>query len=183
MILLPLRRIPRLRPRTAPLTAAAVLIAYGGLAGGDAPVIRAVIFGVLGAFAIWKGSPWTGRGANAYMRAMEEEMSIVEGDPYFTPAHNMVIFVTTELGVIGLFFFYGLIGAIGVRCWKVIHHPDPLLRVLALALFASFVAHQIAGLFDPIYITSVPYFLLWFYFGLSSALYRMSESHLRPELI
>lgn len=125
-------------------------------------------------FNIWKDSPWTGVGANTYMRALQLKYSIFEGDPYFIPAHNMLVFVTTELGVTGLVFFIGLMGAIFVLCGKIIKQGDPLLRVLGAAAAAGFLALQITGLFDPIYITSVTYYLLWFMIGWSAALYRLT---------
>jgi O-antigen ligase len=55
-------------------------------------------------FVLWKENPLTGIGANAYMRAVEERLSIFEGEPYFIPVHNMLLFVMTETGLIGWSF-------------------------------------------------------------------------------
>lgn len=125
--------------------------------------------------AIWRDSPITGCGANAYMRALQTHFSIFEGDPYFIPPHNLLVFVMTELGVIGLLAFLGLSVAVCAVNWKLVRQRASLLRLLGAALLAGFVAFQLEGISDPIYATSVTYFLLWFQIGLSAGLYRMSK--------
>jgi O-antigen ligase len=122
---------------------------------------------------LWRERPVTGIGANAYMVALEDRLSVFEGDPYFIPVHNMVLFILTETGIVGLMMFLGLMGAVLMRCWKVASGADPILRVLAASLFAAMVALQVAGIFDPIYITDVVYFTVWFLIGLSGAVYRL----------
>jgi putative inorganic carbon (hco3(-)) transporter len=125
---------------------------------------------------IWRNSPWTGCGANGYLAAMEKTFSIFEGDPYFVPAHNMMLLIMTELGVIGVAVFLGLSGAVIQTGWKVTQATDPLLRSLGGALLGGFFALQIEGVTDPIYITNVTYFLLWFELGVSAALYAMCRT-------
>ena len=125
------------------------------------------------AYRLWSEAPLTGIGANAYMVAVEDRLSVFEGDPYFIPVHNMVLFVLTETGVIGLAVFLGLMGAVLHQCWQVASGEDRLLRVFGAALFSAVIALQVAGIFDPIYITDVVYFMVWFLIGLSAAVYRM----------
>lgn len=125
------------------------------------------------AYDLWRDRPLTGIGANAYMVALEDRLSVFEGDPYFIPVHNMVLFVLTETGIIGLATFLGLMGAVLLRCWRVATSEDRILRVLAASLFGAMIALQVAGIFDPIYITDVVYFTVWFLIGLSAAVYRL----------
>lgn len=125
---------------------------------------------------IWKASPYTGVGANAYMSALEAKMGIVEGDPYFVPPHNMLLLLLTEMGPLGPFLFLGLTVTAAVRCWRVASHSrDSVLRAIGAALLAAIVALHVEGLTDPIYITGVTYYLFWFELGLVGAVYALSE--------
>lgn len=128
------------------------------------------------AWEMFKDSPITGVGANAYMRALELKFSIFEGDPYFIPAHNMYVFVLTEIGVVGAAVFVGLCAAILHRLWGATTAADPVLRSLAVTLSAGFLAFLLQGLSDPIYATNVTYFLLWFLVGVGAAVARMAAA-------
>ncbi|MEE8141821.1 MAG: ComEC/Rec2 family competence protein, partial [Planctomycetota bacterium] len=55
LLLAPLRRWTWLGARGPYWLAGVLLVLYAGLAGGDAPVVRAVVFGVLGSIAVWRG--------------------------------------------------------------------------------------------------------------------------------
>ncbi len=55
IILFPLRRASRLPRRAAHLLAAGFVALYGGVTGADAPVLRAVVFGVLATSATLRG--------------------------------------------------------------------------------------------------------------------------------
>ena len=123
---------------------------------------------------MFKDSPITGVGANAYMRALELKFSIFEGDPYFIPAHNMFVFVLTELGVLGAAVFLGLAVVVLHRLWGATTSRDPLLRILAVTLFGGYLAFLLQGLSDPIYATNVTYFLLWFLVGIGAAVARLA---------
>ena len=125
------------------------------------------------AFDMWKKSPITGRGANNYMYALERDFSIFEGDPYFIPAHNMEVFVATELGVVGVTVLIGLGLVAFLKFWKIARSEDALLQSFGAALLAMLTAVFLEGLFDPIYTTTVTYYLLWFEMGLGAGLYRL----------
>jgi putative inorganic carbon (HCO3(-)) transporter len=128
------------------------------------------------ALKIWKQSPLVGIGANAYMRALELHYRIFEGDPYFIPPHNIFVFVLTETGIVGILCYLALMLAAGTRAVRLARQSDPLLRVLGVGCLAGLVALQVAGLFDPIYVTSVVYFFVWFLLGLVSGLDRLSRA-------
>ena len=128
------------------------------------------------AWEMFKDSPLTGVGANAYMRALELKFSIFEGDPYFIPAHNMYVFVLTELGVIGAIIFGCLSVVILRELWSATDAVDPVLRILSVTIFSGFVAFLLQGLSDPIYATNVTYVLLWFLVGVGAAVSRMARA-------
>jgi O-antigen ligase len=133
------------------------------------------------ALGMWRAHPWTGRGANNYMHTLEREFSIFQGDPYFIPVHNMLVFVMTELGVIGLTVFLCFGVAAGTMNWKVVRaSKDPVVQTVAGALLASLVAVFIEGISDPIYVTTVPYFTIWFQLGLGAGLYNMTCGRPQP---
>lgn len=52
-----LRRLRWPPPRVAALILALLVLGYAGLAGGDPPVARAALLGLLGALAAWRGRP------------------------------------------------------------------------------------------------------------------------------
>jgi putative inorganic carbon (hco3(-)) transporter len=128
------------------------------------------------AIGLWKESPLIGIGANGYMRALEVHYGIFEGDPYFIPPHNIFVFVLTEIGIVGIFFYVGLMVAAGARAVSLARRADPLLRVLGVGSLAGLVALQVAGVFDPIYVTSVVYFFVWFLVGFVSGLHGLSRA-------
>jgi O-antigen ligase len=133
------------------------------------------------AIEMWQDRPWLGCGANNYMHTLELEFSVFEGDPYFIPVHNMIIFVLTELGVIGLAVFLCLCAAVFLTAWRVARCADPLFQGIGGALLGGLAALMIEGLFDPIYATTVTYFMLWFQLGVAAAVYEMIRSSSRKE--
>jgi hypothetical protein len=126
--------------------------------------------------SMWKANPWTGLGANNYMRALEVNFSIFEGDPYFIPAHNMPTMILIELGVLGLIVFGGMCISFFRSGWRAAKTTAPLEQSLSGAFLGALVAWQIEGIFDPIYITNVTYFLLWFQLGMIGGLSRLAQS-------
>jgi O-antigen ligase len=128
------------------------------------------------AMEMWRQSPWTGIGANNYMDTLEKHFSIFEGDPYFIPAHNMIVFDLTELGVIGVTSLIVMFAVVVHQLWRTVHMQDPLVQGLAAAVLGSMVAVQVEGLFDPIYTTGVTYYLLWFELGLGAGIARIRIS-------
>src|SRR5262249_23210810 len=112
------------------------------------------------ALDMWKQNPVTGRGANNYMHSLEKDFSIFEGDPYFIPAHNIVLFVLMEFGIVGLAVSASLGVVAFVRFWKLHRARDPLLQSLGAASLAMLLAVFLEGVSDPIYITTVTYYLL-----------------------
>jgi len=126
------------------------------------------------ALEIWRDSPWTGIGANGYMVALEKNFSIFEGDPYFIPAHNMVAFVLTEIGIVGLVVFTGFSIAAVLANRRLIRDGDTLVGAFGAALLASLAAFHVEGITDPIYATSVTYNLFWFLLGLTGGLTRLT---------
>lgn len=127
-------------------------------------------------FKLWKFSPYTGVGANAYMVGVQDKLGVVEGDPYFVPAHNMLMLLFVEMGPVGMMTFLVLTIVAGVYCWRVVSRAtDPILRSLAAALLAAIVALHVEGITDMIYVTGVTYYLLWFELGLIGAVYRLAK--------
>ena len=127
---------------------------------------------------------WVGSGANTYMRLLEIKYSVFAGDPYFIPPHNLLVLVLTELGIIGVVCFLGFSFAVWKMTWQVISVRTDLVGVTAVAVFAAFTALEAQGLFDPIYVTNVTYFLLWFLLGLGAAMWRITfrdEAVIAPE--
>lgn len=129
---------------------------------------------------MFKDSPITGLGANAYMRALELKFSIFEGDPYFIPAHNMYVMILCELGVVGSLAFVVLAVAILRTLWRATGNADAGLRMLGVAIFAGIVAFLLQGFSDPIYVTNVTYALIWFLVGLGAAVARIASVSDRP---
>lgn len=126
------------------------------------------------AINLWKENLWTGSGANTYMRLLELKFSVFAGDPYFIPPHNMIIFVLSELGVLGLLVFLCFSISVWRMTWQVVSVRSDEVGVVAAGVFASFTALQVQGIFDPIYVTNVTYFLLWFTLGVGAAMWRMT---------
>ena len=127
-------------------------------------------------FTLWKFSPYTGVGANAYMVGVQDKLGIVEGDHYFIPAHNMLMLLLVELGPLGMFAFLALTVVALTFCWRVIAGAkDSVLQSLAAALLAAIVALHVEGITDPIYVTGVTYYLFWFELGLLGAVYRLAD--------
>ncbi len=136
------------------------------------------------ALRLWRDSMWVGSGANTYMRLLEIKYSAFAGDPYFIPPHNLLVLVLTELGIIGVVCFLGFSFAVWKMTWQVISVRTDLVGVTAVAVFAAFTALEAQGLFDPIYVTNVTYFLLWFLLGLGAAMWRITfrdEAVIAPE--
>ena len=131
------------------------------------------------AMEMWQERAWLGIGANNYMRTMELEFSVFEGDPYFIPVHNMILFVMTELGVIGLAVFLCLGGAVVLADWRAARSEEPVLQGIGAAMLGSLAALMIEGLFDPIYTTTVTYFMLWFQIGLGAGAFEMARASAR----
>jgi hypothetical protein len=126
------------------------------------------------AFNLWKENLWTGSGANTYMRLLELKFSVFAGDPYFIPPHNMLVYILSELGVIGLVVFLGFSVACWRMTWQVVKLRSDEIGAVAAAVCAAFTALQVEGVFDPIYVTNVSYFLLWFLLGIGAAMWRMT---------
>jgi O-antigen ligase len=127
-------------------------------------------------FALWKFSPYTGIGANAYMVGVQDKLGVVEGDPYFVPAHNMLMLLLVEMGPLGMLAFVLLTIVAAAFCWRVVARAkDPILQSLAAALLAALVALHVEGVTDPIYVTGVTYYLFWFELGLIGAVYRLAD--------
>jgi hypothetical protein len=126
------------------------------------------------ALRLWRDSMWVGSGANTYMRLLEIRYSVFAGDPYFIPPHNLLVLILTELGVVGLICFLGFSIAVWRMMWQVISTRSDLVGVTAAGVFAAFTALEVQGLFDPIYVTNVTYFLLWFLLGMGAAMWRIT---------
>lgn len=126
------------------------------------------------AMKLWTDSIWVGSGANTYMRLLELRYSVFPGDPYFIPPHNLLVLVLTELGIIGLVSFLGLSSAVCWMTWKVISIRNDLIGVIAAGTALAVIAMEVQGLFDPIYVTNVTYFLFWFLLGVGAAMWRIT---------
>lgn len=124
---------------------------------------------------LWRDASYTGIGANAYMVGLQDKLGVVEGEHWFVPAHNMVVMLLVEMGPLGVVSFMALSVVAAAFCWRVVaRSEDPLLRSMAAALLAAVVALHVEGLTDPMYVTGVTYYLVWFELGLIGAVYRLA---------
>lgn len=149
----------------------------------DAPsdIMSARVETLWTSYDLWRESPWTGVGANSYMAALESRLGMFSGDPFFIPPHNMLLFVLAELGPLGIVTLLGLSISFGRRAWKVVaQSDDPMLRAIAAGVLAAIVALHVEGITDPIYVTTVAYYLLWFQIGLGAAVFRLAREKETP---
>jgi len=116
-----------------------------------------------------------GYGPGNYLEALRDPAVTVIG-PDWLPVHNAFLYIASESGIFAAVAFFSLIWIAMVRCWRQRRHPDLLVRGLAAAMYAGFLAYLLDGLTNPTFREVVPYMLFWIYLGLSAALSRLAAA-------
>lgn len=135
------------------------------------------------AIAIWRHSPMLGYGPGNYLEAINDpEISNYGhyGEMADRPVHNAYLWLAAEIGLLGLSAFMTIIILAIRRCRLFLHHPDPLLKGLALALFGGFIAYATDAVTNMMFREAVPYAQLWLAIALSHALPRFAEQAAMP---
>lgn len=114
-----------------------------------------------------------GYGPGNYLEALSDPNINVIG-PDWLPVHNAFLYIASESGIFAALAFFAMIWVAMLRCWRQRRHPDLLIRGLATAMCAGFLAYLLDGLTNPTFKEVVPYMLFWIYLGLSAALPRLT---------
>jgi O-antigen ligase len=96
---------------------------------------------------------------------------------YKEPINNMLLGMTTEVGVMGALLFVAFFGSVASVAWRQSRaSPDPEIRFVGNALVVVFCGVAVNGLMDPF--DEYPgLMLLWLFAGTSLNLPRMSLAH------
>jgi O-antigen ligase len=85
-----------------------------------------------------------------------------------SPAHNLYLFITSEIGLVGLTWILIFLIAVLRSLWPALKSPDPLLYAAGLGVLLGFLAYFIHGQFDYTHWTN--FTILWFMLGLAVSL-------------
>lgn len=141
----------------------------------------------LSRIAIWNTAieiigdyPLTGNGMSMFRTATwvnpQYDIENFRQRGFPTPhAHNELLQVGTDFGVIGIVMYIGWFVSIGSLLWFVYQHGDNLQYSLAIGVAAGLLSHAIFGLFDAITLWDRFFFLQWWLFGLAGATYFASQ--------
>lgn len=125
-------------------------------------------------------APFTGVGMYMFRTAISR-------DPYRIPyyvennipspphAHNEWINIGAEMGLLGLGLFISLQAIVLYMLWYGWKHGDTIIRAVAIATGAGFIAHAIYGLGDTIALWDRFQFVLWCLIGLAGAQYVLAR--------
>ena len=135
------------------------------------------------AFEIIRDHPLLGVGLNNSTQQLRKysKLTYNENDAntqfYSEPINNMLIGMTTEVGVSGALLFIAFFGTAAYVAWRQSRaSPDPEIRFVANALIVVFCGVAVNGITDP-FDDYPPMMLLWLFAGLSLNLPRMSSAH------
>ncbi len=128
------------------------------------------------AWNIWKDHFMFGYGAGNYMFALD---TYNRGGALDLPVHNVFLWIGAEMGLFGVFAYFGLaIGVMG-RAFRYIRtYPQPVSRI-ALIVLACLMTSLLDGLTVPLYREPVVYMMFWLTLALGVALERLHS--LRPQ--
>jgi putative inorganic carbon (HCO3(-)) transporter len=95
-------------------------------------------------------------------------------------SHNLYLQTLAETGVIGFVVFFVTLGAFARVGWRLLHHGDPLWRILGAGASGAIAATLVHGMVDYIFIAS-PQFgnLFWLILGLAMAACEVSTQESR----
>lgn len=131
---------------------------------------------------IWLRAPLTGGGANAYFHA-QRDLGTIHQLTNDKPAHNVLIYIVAQTGLLGLLTYIALGIAILVATLKLMRWKDPVLSPLALAIIAGFLAIQADGAIDFMSFTNQVYCMKFFEAGLITAMLGMLSTRPNPEFV
>jgi hypothetical protein len=124
------------------------------------------------AAGIWRNHFLFGYGAANYLEALEDPDVTVHG-PDWLPVHNAFLYTASEIGLVGVIAFFGILLITIFRCYKTLRHEDLFVRGLALAILCALFGYLLDGLTDPTFRQAVPYAILWIYIGITGGLHRL----------
>jgi len=128
------------------------------------------------ALDIWCQHFFFGYGPGSYLDAIDDPDVKLVGQYHRIkerPVHNSFFCTAAELGLFGVISFFGIIFIAMSQCWKMLRCSDFMIRGLALAVLAGFMAYLVDGLTNMMFRETVPYAQLWTYIALAMALRRL----------
>ena len=88
----------------------------------------------------------------------------------FAHAHNLLLQVTLDLGLLGLVTYLAILIATAAMAWQAAR-AYPQKRPFALGLLAGLIALHVYGLADALALGAKPGILFWYNLGLINALF------------
>lgn len=133
------------------------------------------------ALDIWHQNLLFGYGAGNYMTALHDPDIREQHVSARTelPVHNMLLYITAELGLFGAIAFFGIILIAMRHCWQLIKCKNLLIRGLSVSIIAGFIAYLVDGINNPMFREITPYAQLWVFVGLAMASVRISKEEHR----
>jgi len=126
------------------------------------------------AFDIIKTYPIFGVGPGNYMHAFKRFDFLWLGQEL--PVHNVLMWVTTETGILGLVCFLGLIISAVRRLVVLFFTHRDLLARLAMATLLAITIHLLNGLTDPTFREPSVWTMFWLTMALAFALTKLSRT-------
>jgi putative inorganic carbon (hco3(-)) transporter len=131
---------------------------------------------MLVALNIIRANLWFGVGLNNYC----DEAPKYDNTPqqiiasWQAPAHNLYLFITSEIGLVGLAWVFLFVFTVLRALWPALHSPDPLIFATGLGILMGLIAYAIHGQFD--YARWPQFTILWFMFGLAVTVGRFANT-------
>lgn len=125
--------------------------------------------------------PYTGIGIGTYNAVAHSlyPFFIAGPDEVVAHSHNNLLQVAVDVGLPGLIAFVALLTGFGVALVRAYHATaDRGVRALMVGLGSGMLAHQTFGLTDAFMLGTKPGVLLWIFFGIAIAAYRLSDAGL-----
>jgi hypothetical protein len=122
------------------------------------------------AFDIWAMHPIFGVGANNYVFFLKRYGFLWLPD--VLPVHNMPMWIAAEIGVVGLFCYFGLLITAVWRLLKLFWARRDLIGQLAIAAVLAVASHVLNGMTAPISREPSVWTLFWIIMALAVALTR-----------
>ncbi|WP_449244582.1 O-antigen ligase family protein [Desulfobacca acetoxidans] len=135
---------------------------------------------LLVAINVIRANPLFGVGLNNYCEAAPEFDNTPQQIMAYwqAPAHNLYLFIASEIGLVGLIWVVVFTFAVVKALWPSLRSPDSFVRCLSLGVLLGLIAFFIHGQFD--YANWTHFSTLWFMFGVAAALGRFGA---RDEVI
>ena len=124
------------------------------------------------ALYIWSKNWLVGSGAGNYIELLYKYSY---GWNYDLIVHNTILWIGSEMGILGLIGFYGAIIAAMRRYWRLAFGPRTLIAYVSFGAFIALVAFVVEGMATPIHREPTTYTMFWYLIALSVALPRIQE--------